>query len=632
MRKARRIGWLFSWLAKALLLLCVCASSALAAACVSNGTGPWATAGTWTSCGGGVPGDGDTAAIADGHVVTIAASTTVTVGADGAANTFAINLVSDDSDLIIEDNVTLNVKGSIDIDGGEFTVGAGVDIIFNTTNNQRIYIGDNYDPSVAENMFDINGTSGNRSTIQNIGTGVVNIQCRNAEDSPCRIAMDYVDVTDLGSASVDAVSSTSRNLTNFGWVRLNHVTFDGCGMINNVNNLKNGFDYTIQNVTVRNTLNANYGMRIFNSTAATTGDRILSGSVFEDTFRAEELRDFTITDTFFLGGISSIYTSQGTYTMDGIALFGGTVSETGLPYSTATDVLYFADNTSASNPHLFTGLTGQTYNQAATDWVITGNWANDEGDGWLLGTAPTTDVTLTLRGIIMPPGPSDNGIATLISQLGDANTIFDVEHSTIAVEAQPAIAVGETYSGRTGTGASFKSNLVFNLGTTGGYLIADVGTNENVSDLIASSAITHNGAFNLSGATNQLEFSSGTANANGVTTDPDFVDTTRRTVADYVDFADATTGSTVNDFIAKLARKNDSDWDTDYEIDTVLDWFRAGWTPQNSDYEAAHDSNYGGWIGAVEGSVPAAASASGPIGESMGIQAGSIKFSRTGVH
>lgn len=58
----------------------------LAAACVSNlsgGTGDWSTAGTWTSCGGGVPGSGDTVTVTAGDTVTLDSNQTFGTGAAG---------------------------------------------------------------------------------------------------------------------------------------------------------------------------------------------------------------------------------------------------------------------------------------------------------------------------------------------------------------------------------------------------------------------------------------------------------------------------------------------------------------------------------------------------------------------
>lgn len=59
-----------------LILFSISLVPAMALNCVSNATGPWSTAGTWTSCGGGVPGSGDTATIG-AHTVTVTTNATI---------------------------------------------------------------------------------------------------------------------------------------------------------------------------------------------------------------------------------------------------------------------------------------------------------------------------------------------------------------------------------------------------------------------------------------------------------------------------------------------------------------------------------------------------------------------------
>ena len=76
-------------------------NKAFAAACVSTGSGNWTSAATWTSCGGGYPGqtiNSDTATIAAGHIVTLNANPanpinrlTVTGQFNGGANTLIIS-------------------------------------------------------------------------------------------------------------------------------------------------------------------------------------------------------------------------------------------------------------------------------------------------------------------------------------------------------------------------------------------------------------------------------------------------------------------------------------------------------------------------------------------------------------
>lgn len=73
--KSKSLLWAAIVLLAALFLIPT--QSAYAAACVSNGSGNWTSAATWTSCNGGYPGqtsNSDTATIASGHTVTLNAN------------------------------------------------------------------------------------------------------------------------------------------------------------------------------------------------------------------------------------------------------------------------------------------------------------------------------------------------------------------------------------------------------------------------------------------------------------------------------------------------------------------------------------------------------------------------------
>lgn len=78
------------------LLLLAHAGSVLAAACLSNATGNWNAAATWTSCGGGFPGTADTAQIRNAHTVTLtapaAASSVSITSATGAGTTTILDV------------------------------------------------------------------------------------------------------------------------------------------------------------------------------------------------------------------------------------------------------------------------------------------------------------------------------------------------------------------------------------------------------------------------------------------------------------------------------------------------------------------------------------------------------------
>jgi hypothetical protein len=81
------------------------------AAYTSAQTGLWADDATWA--GSGVPGDGDTATIATGHTVTVAASVTVGANGSGVGDAIAINATDATTfgKLIVNDGVTLTLKG-----------------------------------------------------------------------------------------------------------------------------------------------------------------------------------------------------------------------------------------------------------------------------------------------------------------------------------------------------------------------------------------------------------------------------------------------------------------------------------------------------------------------------------------
>ena len=93
-----------------------------AAAYTSAQTGPWHEAATWG--GGGTPGDGDTATIANTHNVTL--SQAVTVGTAGATDSMAVTIQSGGT---LTHQATLTVKGDVDLQRGATWTQTG-DLVF----------------------------------------------------------------------------------------------------------------------------------------------------------------------------------------------------------------------------------------------------------------------------------------------------------------------------------------------------------------------------------------------------------------------------------------------------------------------------------------------------------------------
>ena len=130
------------------LLLFAHSGITLALTCQSNATGNWNVAGTWTTCGGGIPGAGDDVQIRDAYVVTIpagfaAAANSVTFTAsNGAAR---LDHAAASSTLAVgAGGVTFNAPGnnnttrSWNINAGSATVNGALGINDGGNNNSRI--------------------------------------------------------------------------------------------------------------------------------------------------------------------------------------------------------------------------------------------------------------------------------------------------------------------------------------------------------------------------------------------------------------------------------------------------------------------------------------------------------------
>jgi hypothetical protein len=136
-------------------------SAALALTCQSNAaTGNWNVAGTWTGCGGGVPGAGDDVQIRLGHVVTIPAA----YGAQALSVTFTatngaarIDHAAATSTLTVgAGGFTMNPSGNNNpktwnINAGSATVNGAVTLNGTSTNNRPVRV------FITTGTLDING-------------------------------------------------------------------------------------------------------------------------------------------------------------------------------------------------------------------------------------------------------------------------------------------------------------------------------------------------------------------------------------------------------------------------------------------------------------------------------------------
>jgi hypothetical protein len=74
---------------RTLLCISLLSTAVFANTCLSLSSGNWNDSSKWTTCGGGVPGNGDTAKIGQGHTITVPAGYHAVVGLSAAGNTQA---------------------------------------------------------------------------------------------------------------------------------------------------------------------------------------------------------------------------------------------------------------------------------------------------------------------------------------------------------------------------------------------------------------------------------------------------------------------------------------------------------------------------------------------------------------
>lgn len=557
-----------------------------ALACNSQADGDWNNAATWTSCGGGTPGDGDTAEI--DHNVTITAN--VTVGADGSTYDYAI-ITDVGSTLTVNDGVVVTVKGGVYIYDGTFTMNGASQLDFLITNNQQIYLGDNYQGSA---KFIINGTSkAARATlsVNASSTGAMRVYCRINNEHPEYIDWEFVQVDDFGSSSIDAFDCTANYTGDL--ISLIDVIWDGSGRVFNTYDPQPNFDFIIQRNTFRNCANSSgvcYRSTFNTDKGAGTGTWLFDSNVVEGIARFYEGRDLTITNNIFHGDVQTTSSSGDTWAdFSGNFIRSTTGAGNAFPGDT-TDNYFFLNNSSQTNPHYFQTI-GPTSTHDGN--VIEFDGADDQGDVFLIH-APGSAATITLQNNLILCGTSTNSAGTLFSALAGSNATIVANHNTFCVGSQGA-AVSESYSGHSGLVSSFQSNIGWNQAASAGYLMFDSGADDNVSDLISATNFDYNVAFNLTGVENNLEFSAGTPNTNGWTADPQFVDDTRN-LADW----DSSLGGagTAANALTELLLLNDSSWDSNYNIGALVTYVKNGFQVQNADLDdAGHDSQDVGCCG-----------------------------------
>jgi hypothetical protein len=568
----------------------------------SRATGNWSAAGpagTWEESG--VPGNGDTVTIGNGHVVTVDVNTTVG-SSPATGGTAAITVTGTTGKLIIAAGITLVARGDIRLADAPFTMNAGAILEFDasaaTTPLSQHYVLQTATANYQNNVVvTVTGTAGARCTIRsNAGGGTGSLKMNGSGGYRAFLTFRYTNFTNLGTASVPSIEKGGTTST----FDLQNCVFDTCGTI-----MSGATGATAQfqllNVTMKNTVATTYCYQGDNSAAAKTGGtRLISGCVF-DKLCTGCWRDYTITDTLFSGATSPISTAGTTpwasFT-NNLLVWGGTLEAT---LAGSITNCYCLANYTAINPHyLQATATPTTVGGCVFQYIGTAG----DGDGFQPG-APGTPVTFILENNLAVPNvvAGGNQPGSLFSLIGNANVTVLARHNTWFGGSQACAHVGETYAGHAGLLGEFRDNLCWDTSART-WKLQDVSS--TVNDVVSAANCHHNAGYLMLAGSNgkgyqALDLTGGSPGANDVDgVNPQFVDATRN-----LQSWDASVGGagTVANALTELKKKNEAGYNPAYQISALVSWVKAGFVPQAGALYAASDNvaPSNGWIGAVMG-------------------------------
>lgn len=455
----------------------------------STQTGNWSAQATWG--GSGPPGDGDTATISTGHVVTATADVIIgTSPADQTTNVLVVN-----GQLIINTGVNFTIRGNWSQSGTTGSNGlincAGNLKIDGTTSSIK-YIGGIGAQNSTTALLKLSGSAGARASFASLGSGTTNAYTVNGGwTSGGRIEWDYADVTNIGDATNNAASPWVYNNVN---LYLRNCKIDSCGKIDLII-----LSTTNTYVNVQNSIWSNSR----NGTCFATTSNVGGNSRLYDNNRFDKYVTFypstgaTITNNHFDGNVGLTGYTAASWGNNLVNIGGG---DGVIPTTVSGDYVY--DSASNINPHP-TNLN-LSANINISDMVY--DFPSGAVGDFIVGGPGSGSYTLSAKRCLSVPNSAGTSSGELISPIRSGFT-YTVEHNTITSTAFPVsnaesgVAVyGETYAGVAGMYASLRSNYVYSPTGKGAFLARHVtGTVSNV--LASPSAADYNAGNAIVNAT-----------------------------------------------------------------------------------------------------------------------------------
>ncbi len=524
---------------------------AFGAARTSSQSGPWSASATWG--GSAAPGDGDTATISTGHVVTVDVNTTV--GTSGVNGTTVVTMAAITSQVVVATGVTFVLRGDFLVRAGatatvaQLLLNAGATLEFDSSAaadpaNTKYAVKPHANSFFG--YFRADGTAGSRCTVRSNAGGGNGYFSRGGFVFGGDFVASYTDFLRIGDATQIGFSPyfTSSG-TGTVW-NVQHCSFTSCGGISGsgtgaaaISSIQH--KYNLHTGTV-----ASYPLMFTATVAMTSGIRNITGNVFDkivgyDGAVTASPLDYTIEDNMFYGGVNFGATSLASFARNlwrsaGSSMQGrGSMSSNLVLLDTYTDGGVHVPDIHATVPF------GWEYN------VIDGTFAAanmaDISDG-VITTAGATQTISVKYNLLLPVGDGRGACSLVTLRYADFAVTLQIEHNTVA----SGFCLIELISATDAAGASagtIKDNNVFGSLLSDAYMLLDVSHGQLASptpqqDMWPVASIATNNRFQITDTRAGKDFLTNQGNGyiakwsvtpgtSDLEVDPQFVDSTRNT-------------------------------------------------------------------------------------------------------
>ena len=619
---------------RTLICLFLLSTAVFANACVSSASGNWNDSSIWTSCGGTVPGNGDTLTIAAGHTITVPAGYRAIVGVSGPGGAQqsgggpvpAIQCATEQTTTsVLVVNGTLTFRGNVEQCTAVWRVGQDAILEHDSslapspsTTHYRWIIGTYLWPDAAQLV--IRGTVGHRVTIRNAassGTFYGLTYNRYSDQGSGQFDFEYVNIDGCGGAS-PCVDSTSHNAATASIGRCDHclVTNSGYfgastmgGAANVVRITSSTFTSPADPSKYVFRLTPGGASSIVVDTVFTTGAIALfgdaGGSATGTHIRNVVVNTLSNDYPINLAG-SHFKVAEFDLVLritDRIGGGGNTGTPAYLPGGALTRIMCLMN--SNLNPHCF-GIAGD----GTTNDSVNGGYAEKIGtgsDGDLFLGGPVGATTATFSNFVSVCSTADGlsmGTFNNVTTSTSGHSVM-TQNTICGKDGGDGTGMGaslEVWAGAAGLFNAIKNNITYSATNSPTYLVRQGPSLGGPPDPVAGvyNGVDYNWKWNVAtgpyygiAADYASPAPPGAHDSSG---DPQFVQ--QRHFLDWGQMLKPSI-STWTDIVAEFAKMNDDvGYDSRFNILNAYNWLRDGYRPGNAAVMNAGDT--GGRVGAMD--------------------------------